>query len=271
VAAPVTGKLSEFVRFIRPVLPYTDRMNYQARFLPGRLYHIYTRTEDAGGAFRSERDYDYFVRLLRRRVTPAADVLAYALLPDHLHLLLRTHEDGRPPAGVVSGLLSVYTRMFNSAHQRRGRLFGGRYSRTEIDPRYLGTVAAYVHLNPIWHGHAAGFDQWAWSSIHAYLDPSPSWLQREVLWAALDGPDGLREFHEIALTLYRGRPDSGPSQLHEWLEAYAYNAAPWRFKPVTSSAPRSRPARHSRLPAGIATAAATPGPVTTGFIPSVRS
>jgi len=52
-------------------------------------------------------------------------VIAWALLPNHIHLLVRTGE--RPLATAMRGLLTGYAGAFNRRHKRAGHLFQNRY------------------------------------------------------------------------------------------------------------------------------------------------
>jgi REP element-mobilizing transposase RayT len=83
-------------------------------------------------------------------VAPATDltVVAWACLPNHAHLLVRT---GRVPlATVMRRLLTGYAGAFNRRHKRVGRLFQNRYKSIlcQEEP-YLLELVRYLHLNPV--------------------------------------------------------------------------------------------------------------------------
>jgi len=76
------------------------------------------------------------------------DCFAWALIPNHAHLLLRT---GRTPmATVMRRLLTGYAVQFNQRHNRHGHLFQNRYKSIlcQQDP-YLLELVRYIHLNPV--------------------------------------------------------------------------------------------------------------------------
>jgi putative transposase len=96
-------------------------------------------------------------------------VYAWALMPNHFHLLVRTGE--RPLFRSMKKLLTGYAVNFNRRHKRYGHLFQNRYKSIicEEDP-YLLELTRYIHLNPLrgsivkrvvdlrrypWTGHAA--------------------------------------------------------------------------------------------------------------------
>lgn len=94
-------------------------------------------------------DREDFFRLLSRSVN-IFDVrlLAYALMPNHFHLLVCT------PKGNLSEFMRhfniSYTGLFNRKYKRSGHLYQGRYKAFLIDEdNYLLEVSRYIHLNPL--------------------------------------------------------------------------------------------------------------------------
>ena len=78
----------------------------------------------------------------------ALRVYAFAIMSNHLHVVLKTPEPNL--ARGMQGFLSAYANVWSSADRFNGHVFQGRY-RTELveDERYLCTVTRYVHLNPV--------------------------------------------------------------------------------------------------------------------------
>jgi REP element-mobilizing transposase RayT len=115
----------------------------------GALQHIIVRGIERRPIFADDLDRDAFVirlgRLLRESATPC---YAWALMPNHVHLLLRT---GRVPlASVMRRLLTGHAVTFNLRHKRHGPLFQNRYKSIlcQEDP-YLLELVRYIHLNPL--------------------------------------------------------------------------------------------------------------------------
>ena len=73
---------------------------------------------------------------------------AFALMPNHVHLLLRT---GPAPLSVVMArLLTGYAVHFNRTHQRHGQLFQNRYKSIVCqEDAYFKELVRYIHLNPV--------------------------------------------------------------------------------------------------------------------------
>jgi len=116
---------------------------------PGALHHIIVRGIEKRDIFRDDHDRDNFLeRLGKTLIETATPCYAWALMPNHVHLLLRT---GMVPiATVMRRLLTGYAQQFNRRHKRHGQLFQNRYKSIlcEEGP-YLLELVRYIHLNPI--------------------------------------------------------------------------------------------------------------------------
>jgi putative transposase len=115
----------------------------------GALHHIIVRGIERREIFWHEEDRDSFVTLLQQVLTEThTDCFAWALIPNHVHLLLRT---GPTPISVVMRrLLTGYAVPFNRRHRRHGHLFQNRYKSIlcQEDP-HLKELVRYIHLNPL--------------------------------------------------------------------------------------------------------------------------
>lgn len=116
---------------------------------PDAYYHVTCRGNERRAIFRTPEDRKDFFRLLVRSVD-IFDIrlLAYALMPNHFHLLVCT------PKGNLSEFMRhfniSYTGSFNRKYHRSGHLYQGRYKAFLIDENnYLLEVSRYIHLNPL--------------------------------------------------------------------------------------------------------------------------
>ena len=102
-------------------------MPRQARLdAPGVLQHVMVRGLERRPIFRTDVDRADFVRRLAGLVDATGlAVYAWALLPTHAHLLVRTGQ--RPLARCMRALLTGYAGAFNRRHKRVGHLFQNRY------------------------------------------------------------------------------------------------------------------------------------------------
>jgi len=117
--------------------------------VPGALHHVIGRGIDRSKIFLDDDDRDDFLQRLAANLkwTKAA-CYAWALLPNHFHLLLRTGT--APISALMRRLLTGYAVTFNLRHGRHGHLFQNRYKSIlcEEDP-YLLELVRYIHLNPL--------------------------------------------------------------------------------------------------------------------------
>jgi len=117
--------------------------------LPSALHHVMVRGLDRQTIFRDDEDRKDFVdRLARVCEVTGLRVLAWALLPNHAHLLVRTGD--RPLSAAMRSLLTGYAGAFNRRHRRAGHLFQNRYRSILVEEEpYLLELVRYIHLNPV--------------------------------------------------------------------------------------------------------------------------
>lgn len=134
-------------------------MPRQARIdTPGALHHIICRGIERKAIFRDDEDHENFLgRLGKILLETSTSCFAWALIPNHFHLLLRTGTT--PIATVMRRLLTGYAVTFNHRHARNGQLFQNRYKSIlcEEEP-YLLELVRYIHLNPVRAGLAADLE-----------------------------------------------------------------------------------------------------------------
>lgn len=116
---------------------------------PGALHHIILRGIERKPIFKDGQDYRNFLdRLGHVLFETSTPCYSWALMPNHVHLLLRT--GSFPIAKVMRRVLTGYAQQFNRRHKRHGHLFQNRYKSflCEEDP-YLLELVRYIHLNPL--------------------------------------------------------------------------------------------------------------------------
>ena len=125
-------------------------MPRQARLdAPGTLHHVMARGIERRKIFLGPEDCEEFVRRLERAIKgTGAEVLAWSLMPNHFHLLLRSGEVGL--STVMRRLMTGYVVSFNLRHRRHGHLFQNRYKSVVCEEEaYLLELVRYIHLNPL--------------------------------------------------------------------------------------------------------------------------
>ncbi len=136
--------------------------------------------------FRDDRDREDLVRRLASLAQAGSlRVYAWTLLPNHVHLLVRTGNS--PLSRAMRSLLTGYAGAFNRRHRRIGHLFQNRYKSVVVeDEPYFLELVRYLHLNALrarvvkdprdldrypYSGHAAilGIHHRAWQDTREVL------------------------------------------------------------------------------------------------------
>lgn len=122
--------------------------------VPGAVHHAIIRGIERSPIFKDSKDYENFIsRLALILNETSTSCYAWALMKNHVHLLLRTGHLSLTT--VMRRLLTGYAQQFNRRYNRSGHLFQNRYKSflCEEDPYFLELVR-YIHLNPIRAGIA---------------------------------------------------------------------------------------------------------------------
>ena len=125
-------------------------MPRQARLdAPGTLHHVILRGLERGAIVKDDVDRAAFLsRLGAVSLATGTPIYAWALLPNHAHLLLRSGPTGLPR--VMRRLLTGYAVTFNRRHKRAGHLFQNRYKSIVVEEdAYFRELVRYIHLNPL--------------------------------------------------------------------------------------------------------------------------
>ena len=136
--------------------------------LAGQPQHVIQRGNNRMAMFLRPADYAVFYRWLANTCARhACEIHAYVLMTNHVHLLMTP----RDPFGIGRVLQSLgrrYVRYFNTAYERTGTLWEGRYRAAPVDTDgYLLACYRYIELNPVRAGLAAGPTEYPWSSHRA--------------------------------------------------------------------------------------------------------
>jgi len=157
---------------------------------PGAFYHVLSRGNDRQEVFRSDDDRKMFLGLIGEVSTRfQIDVLAYVLMGNHYHVLLKTGEGNLSKA--MQWLGTTYTRKFNNRHDRSGHLFQGRYKSFLVENEtYLLRLSCYIHRNPLRAGIVERL---------ADYRKAPGWLKTDsILNLMAKGEDPHRQYRKKA-------------------------------------------------------------------------
>lgn len=138
---------------------------------PDLLQHVIVRGVERCDIFGDDNDRSRFVATLSKLlVQTGTECLAWALMSNHVHLLLKPRQSLLAP--VMRRLLTSYAIYFNLRHHRSGHLFQNRYKSIVCEEEaYLLELIRYIHLNPLRAGvisDLAALDIYPWSG-HAVI------------------------------------------------------------------------------------------------------
>jgi putative transposase len=115
----------------------------------GALHHVIARGIERREIFKADQDRHDFPKNLGLVLDQTESAcLAWSLISNHFHLLLRTGL--APIVTVMRRLPTSHAIRFNRRYQRQGHLFQNRYESILCqEDRYLLELVGYIHLNPL--------------------------------------------------------------------------------------------------------------------------
>ena len=214
----------------------------------GGIYHALNRGNARSTIFHKPEDYDAFERILAEALNRyPCQVLAYQLMPNHWHFVLRPTQDG----GMSHFLrwTSLTHTMRLHAHYRtagEGHVYQGRFKSFPVqDDEHFHVVCRYVERNALRAGLVEKAEDWKWGSLSRWLckpEPEPKllspwpiprlpgWKER-VNWALSE-----QELESVRWSVKRGSPFGE----EPWVESIAR-----RLDLEMTLRPRGRPRKES--------------------------
>ena len=120
-----------------------------------------------------------FERALERtRVRYGFYIVAYVVMPEHVHLLLSEPENGSLATAIQSMKQSVSRRVGGRFWQERGYDFNVWSKRKLVEKR------RYIHRNPVTRGLVQAPEDWEWSSFRCYATGVKGIVEIECQWTA---------------------------------------------------------------------------------------
>ena len=135
------------------------------------------------------------------------DLIAFCLMDNHYHLMVRQRVDGGI-SKFVQKFATGYTMYFNERHERSGVLFQGKFKSVPVsDDSQFNFLPFYIHANPLdkkfkeWRNREINnpkqaiefLKEYRWSSFPDYVGIKnfPSVTQRELLLEYFEGEKGV--------------------------------------------------------------------------------
>jgi len=130
----IVGDVHDHLRFVHALYVFNDKES-----IPTSWYYL----NKLGG--RTSQ----FVDKLPEERNQLVDIVAWALMPNHYHLLLRQRRD-KGVSLFMQKIGTAHTMYFNERYERSGVLFQGGYKLRVVDKdNYMRHLLAYIHLNPV--------------------------------------------------------------------------------------------------------------------------
>ena len=195
-------------------------------FVTNQVYHVFNRSIASQPIFIDRRDYErildlvnyyrfkkpplrfsHYNRLPKEQKeeyeksfmvnkSPMLDILAYCIMPNHVHFLLRPKIDNSI-SDFMRNLQNGYSKYFNTKRERTGSLFQFMFKAVRIETdEQLVHVSRYIHLNPVtsYILKVENLEQYKWSSFKDYVLDIDSFVNKEMILGRFKSPQKYKKF-----------------------------------------------------------------------------
>lgn len=191
-------------------MPRTYRVDWE-----NSVHHVMARGIEKGDIFKYDTDRADFVDRLQRCVKETdASIMAWALMPNHVHLLVRT---GTVPLWkFMHKLLTGHAVYFNTKYDRVGHLFQNRYRSILVQTEtYFMKLVRYIHLNPLKANIVQNMEllnMYPWTGHMGVIFPGlRSWQDTEYVLKEYNGNKSakIKQYMD-----FMKEPDESASEVH---------------------------------------------------------
>lgn len=165
-------------------------------YVKGSYYHFYNRGSHKQSICHDPRDYTYLLHHLKEYAQKfATAIIAYCLLPNHYHILVR--QDNHVEARVlIQRLFNRYGKTYREKHSHSGTIFEGPYRvKVVTEQRYLLHLCRYIHTNPVKHGIVNNILDWPYSNYPEWIGLRQGTLiDKEFVNEYFPNPGEYKEF-----------------------------------------------------------------------------
>ena len=136
--------------------------------LSNSIYHVIQRAPGDELLFKSDKDRIDFLFLVKKIIPKFnIELLAYSLMPNHIHLLIKTKEPNLSLC--MKSLFEQYAKLFNRRHNRKGHVFHGVYRAVYCDSNFASLIVSfYIHLNAYKAKIIKELFEYKWDSLNEY-------------------------------------------------------------------------------------------------------
>jgi REP element-mobilizing transposase RayT len=135
--------------------------------LPGMPFHVTARLQGRAAWFTG-LEHPVEVRICAAPRRSDATLLSYAVMPNHLHLVVV--QGSQPLSQLMQPLLTRIALLVQRRTGHAGHIFERRFTTSPcLDPDYLRNAIGYVHLNGLRAELCSDVSQYEWCSHHSYV------------------------------------------------------------------------------------------------------
>lgn len=136
------------------------------------IHHIYNRGVLKKDIFHYTEDYKIFTgKMIKYGRRYPIDMLAYCLMPNHFHFLIKETGKENPFIPLfMQQLQNSYAKFYATKYNHSGKLFQGTYKNKLInDEKYYWDVINYIMNNPVKNGLVSSGDKWKFKYLKGDL------------------------------------------------------------------------------------------------------
>ena len=163
---------------------------------PGMYYHIYNRGARQLTIFREPTNYLFTLSKIQKYCQAYhISMIAYCLMPNHYHLLVRQNGD-KSAGNLPQSVFNSYSKAYNKMYNQSGTLFEGRFRAKLVQSSsHLLHLCRYIHGNPVKDGLVSDPAKWPYSNYLEWLGERNGILvDREFIKRQFDHPQEYKKF-----------------------------------------------------------------------------
>lgn len=195
------------------------------------IYHVINRANARMKIFDKNLDYTAFEKALQQaKERHPIRVLAYCVMPNHWHLVLRPYKDN-DLSEFMRWLTLTHTQRWNTHHHTigYGHLYQGRFKSFPVQKdEYFIQLCRYVERNPLRAKLVKKAQDWRWSSLWVREKGTPKQKRLLSPWPiqpdwnylrTVNQSDSKDVLKEIRMSVNKGRPYGKASWIETMVKA----------------------------------------------------
>ncbi|MBN2257916.1 MAG: transposase [Anaerolineaceae bacterium] len=148
--------------------------NYRRLYLPAQAVFITSNTHQHKRIFSAYDNINLLIHVMEnvKSIHPF-ELLAYTIMPDHIHLLIQTPEDTPTYSPVIHSIKRNFSFEYKKLHRitRSISIWQDRfYDHVIRDDNDFNNHLDYIHYNPVNHRFVQDPLDWKWSSFRNWMD-----------------------------------------------------------------------------------------------------